>query len=115
MRICMVIAVVAGCVSESDDRPRERTYAEQAWLAEALPVFKAYCIVCHWGSGDTPSFLAGDMPAEIRHTVLASGVVNLAEPESSRVLVKGAHSGPRLFDREARKILHWLQAERDER
>ncbi|HEY5923973.1 MAG TPA: hypothetical protein VIV11_19975 [Kofleriaceae bacterium] len=116
MRAAILLVLLAACVIETDeDTTPEPTYAEKAWLVEALPVFEASCMACHWNTTDTVGFLAGDTPWEIRQSLLDSGVVNVATPVSSRVLTKGAHTGPALLAVETSKILFWLVAERDAR
>jgi hypothetical protein len=42
-------------------------------------------------------------------------VINLSAPQSSRMLTKGAHTGPALEAKEASDILSWIVAERDAR
>ena len=114
-RVSLVLVLLAACVGDAEDDRSRRSYAEKAWLAEALPIFQANCMVCHWATGEPPLFLAGETPWQVRNSALASMVVNLASPESSRVLTKGAHAGPALLPREAAKILYWLQAESADR
>ena len=49
--------------------------AERAFTEHALPVLQAACMACHNGAtAPEIGFLAGDSPAEIRETILASGV-----------------------------------------
>ena len=116
MRAAILLVLLAGCLIEGDEEVTpEPTYAEKAWLVEALPVFQQSCMACHWQTTDAPGFLAGDTAWEIRLSLLASGVVSVRAPETSRVLTKGAHAGPALLAVDASKILYWLQAERDQR
>jgi hypothetical protein len=61
------------------------------------------------------NFLAGDTIWEIRETVLASDVVNLDAPATSRLLTKGVHTGPAMNAIEVSDLLVWLQAEQAER
>ena len=120
----MVLLLLAGCTIDFVDDPKPPpeppppmlTTAERAWREQALPVFKAQCIVCHGnGAVGTIGFLAGNDEWEIRQTILASGEVNLDQPTASRLLQKGSHTGPAMTAQMASSILSWIQAERDER
>jgi hypothetical protein len=44
---------------------------------------------------------------------MATELVNLEAPQSSRILTKGAHSGPALLASQASDLLEWIAAERD--
>lgn len=119
MRYLAMLVLVVGCVEYGDNRPPPEpplTPAERAWLDEALPVFQALCMACHAQTAvDTPDFLAGETPWEIRDNLLASGTVNLDDPARSRLFVKGVHSGPAMSSDQISAILDWIEAERDER
>ncbi|HEX5061244.1 MAG TPA: hypothetical protein VFV99_17880 [Kofleriaceae bacterium] len=120
MRGAILLVLLAGCVIEGPDgmdRGPAYTQAEKAWLAEALPVLQANCVVCHSASDVRGGigFLDGETAWDIRSNLLASGEVNLDRPETSRLLSKGAHQGPAMTATEASKLLFWIQAERDER
>ena len=71
------------------------------------------CTACH-DSQPRPLFLAG---AEVddKYTTLLNyqpQVINLTAPDSSRILVKGEHSGaPALTPEQASQVLQWLQME----
>jgi hypothetical protein len=62
-------------------------------------------------------YLAGASDLERRDTLIAymPAVINLSAPKSSRMLTKGAHTGPALDATEASDILSWIVAERDAR
>ena len=93
----------------------EQAKARQLWETKAAPVFKTNCVSCHAGTDPTTAFLQGTTDLEIRDTLLGwdPQVVNLEAPESSRVLTKGAHTGPALGSSDTSDILVWVQAERD--
>jgi len=76
----------------------EETAARQAFVNKAKPVLDLYCASCHSGSDPTVAFLKGANPMEVRDTLLGFDpqVVNLEAPASSRLMTKGAHSGPSL-------------------
>jgi hypothetical protein len=118
-RAALCFVALAGCLIESaDDRHEvqqpQLSTAERAWLDDALPALEAQCVVCHSGTAGSPSFLAGETPWQIRDSLLASGVVDVAAPETSRLLTKGVHYGPAMNAVDTAALLHWLQAERDE-
>ncbi len=99
--------------------PKDQVALEK-WVDKALPVFSSKCVMCHDGSMPDvtpvpPPYLAGASDLEKRDTVLAHmpAVINLSAPQSSRVLTKGAHTGPALDATEASAILSWIVAERD--
>ena len=111
--IAFVVVVLTGCTIEY----HEGTYvtpAEKVFQEKALPVFEQACAACHWNPAWKESFLVGDSPAEVRDSVLASGVVNIENPVASQVLTKGVHSGPGLTAQQASDLLEWIVAERDE-
>jgi hypothetical protein len=124
MRTLLLVPLLAGCTlyfgdgtkdPVPDDPPPSLSPAERAWVEQALPVLKANCISCHAVSDPGISFLAGDTVWEMRQNILASDVVNLDVPQSSRILTKGAHQGPAMTASQASDLLEWLVAERDER
>jgi mono/diheme cytochrome c family protein len=94
--------------------PEEKA-ARNLYLTKAKPVFDAACASCHSGSDPTVAFLAGADPMAQRATLLAFDpqVVNLDAGTSSRILTKGAHSGPALLASQSSDLLEWIQAERD--
>ncbi|CAN5401684.1 hypothetical protein BH11MYX1_BH11MYX1_14080 [soil metagenome] len=99
----------------------EEALALQKFTHDAYPVLSTVCAACHIGM--EPKFLAGNTtstdPAvqiQAMRTVLLGfdpSVVNLEAPESSRILTKGAHSGPALSAIDSAALLGWLQAEKD--
>ncbi len=97
---------------DEDVTPEEQA-ARQLYLTKAKPVFDTTCASCHSGSDPTVAFLQGANPLEQRATLLASNVVNLEAAQSSRILTKGAHSGPALLASQASDLLEWISAERD--
>lgn len=113
--------VLVGCTglisggSGDQNLTPEQAKARQLWLSKAAPVFKTNCVSCHAGSDPATAFLAGADDLGIRNTLMTwdPQVVNLDAPESSRVLTKGAHTGPALDAGQSSDILVWVQAERD--
>jgi len=110
-----------GCSGLIDDgsgstsiTPEEKT-ARSLFTTKAKPIFDAACAGCHSGSDPTVAFLAGADPMGVRKTLLEYDpqVVNLEAPTSSRILTKGAHSGPALLASQASDLIEWVQAERD--
>jgi len=91
----------------------EENAARQLYVQKAKPVFDVACASCHSGSDPTVAFLQGADPMAQRETLLASETVNLEAPQSSRILTKGAHSGPALLASQASDLLEWIAAERD--
>jgi mono/diheme cytochrome c family protein len=93
----------------------EEVAARTAFTDKAKPVFDTNCASCHSGSDPTVAFLKGGSAMEVRATLLGYDpqVVNLEAPASSRVLTKGAHSGPSLTGQQSSDILTWINAERD--
>lgn len=93
----------------AETAPEPLSAAARVWLEQVLPMLEKSCIGCH-GAID-PTFLRGATPWEIRDTLLGSGLVEVAAPETSSLLTKGAHSGPALTIKEAETILEWLRLE----
>lgn len=104
----------SGLIDGGDENitPEEKA-ARQAYIQKAKPVFDSTCASCHSGSVPTIAFIAGADPMAQRDTLLASEVINLEAPQSSRILTKGAHSGPAFLASQASDLLEWLAAERD--
>ncbi len=104
----------SGLIDGGDENiTAEEKAARTAWLQKAKPVFDTTCASCHSGSDPTVAFLQGSDALDIRAKLLASDYVNLEAPQTSRVLTKGAHSGPALLASQASDLLEWLSAERD--
>ena len=114
---------LAGCSGLIDDgsssgggnlTPEEQA-ARTAYTQKAKPVFDLYCASCHSGSDPSIAFLKGADAMEQRKTLMEFDpqVVNLDAPQSSRMLTKGAHSGPALTAQQSSDILQWISAERE--
>jgi mono/diheme cytochrome c family protein len=112
---------IMGCSGLIDDggddtsvTPEEKA-ARELYVSKAKPVFDVACANCHSGSDPTVAFIAGADPMAQRATLLGYDpqVVNLSAATSSRILTKGAHSGPALLASQASDLLEWIQAERD--
>jgi hypothetical protein len=103
------------------DGPEEETLTPEEVAARALFNDKAkghldaYCLSCHSGGMVGIDFLAGANATEQRTKLLGFDpqVVNLEAPPSSRILTKGAHSGPALTAQQSSDILQWIGAERE--
>ena len=116
MRYLLMTIVIASCADGStlSETPK-KTDAERAWRDDVLPVMEASCISCHSvpavdGIATNP-FLAGNNGWQIRDALLGSGIVDIATPQTSFLLTKGAHMGPALSVDEMRLIIDWLAAE----
>jgi hypothetical protein len=110
------VSVASGCLGEvtSDSGSGTSGVAKKKFKQEALPFLKTACIGCHGGSSQ-PLFLAGSTDDAVYDTIVASTVVNFSAVGSSRVIIKGQHSGPALTSEQSGGVLSWLEAERDER
>lgn len=110
------VVMTAGCTGLVDnhsgaDSPAVAA-AKQAWTSEALPALTAgTCVGCH-ASQAGQEFLKGP---DVRATLIGFSpqVVNLDAPGSSRILTKGAHSGPALSGDQVTSILDWIKLEKD--
>jgi len=105
----------SGLIDGGDDSvSAEERLARQLFAQKAMPVFEgAACVSCHTGLDMSVEFLKGSSTMEMRETLLASEVINLEAPQTSRILTKGAHSGPALTASQSSDLLEWLAAERD--
>jgi hypothetical protein len=117
--IALSLAACSGEIQSDiyeDLDPKDQVALEK-WVDKALPVFSTKCVMCHDGSMPDIGYLAGATDLEKRDTLIAHvpAVVNLTAPQSSRILTKGAHTGPALDAKEASDILSWIIAERDAR
>ncbi len=93
----------------------EEQAARTAYVEKAAPVLDAYCISCHAGSDPSVDFMVGADPMAQREALLTFDpqVINMTAPQSSRLLTKGAHSGPALTSQQSADLLQWIGAERD--
>ena len=104
----------SGLIDGGDENvTAEEKVARSVFISKAKPVFDVACVQCHSGSDPSVAFLLGANPMETRATLLGSEVINLEAPQTSRILTKGAHSGPALLASQASDLLEWLSAERD--
>lgn len=99
---------------DSSITPEEKA-ARQLFVSTAKPILDTSCASCHSGSDPSVAFLSGADPMAVRTTLLGFDpkVVNLEAPTSSRLLTKGAHSGPAFLASQASELIQWVQAERD--
>lgn len=106
--------LIEGGPDDSSLTPEEQA-ARTAFIEKAKPHLDTYCASCHSGSDPTIAFLAGADAMAQRKTLLEADpvVVNLEAAASSRILTKGAHSGPALTAQQSSEILQWIGAERD--
>jgi cytochrome c553 len=111
---------LVGCSGLIDDGGGETLTAEEQaarslFTQKAKPVLDTSCASCHSGSDPTVAFLQGANPMEVREKLMTFDpqVVNLEAPTSSRLLTKGAHSGPSLLATQSSDLLEWISAERD--
>src|SRR5450432_2674532 len=93
----------------------EEQVAAAKFKSDAYPIFSTVCAACHAGSMPAVAFLQSTSIDGMRQALVAytPAVVNTDAPESSRVLVKGAHEGPSLDATQTAAILGWVQAEHD--
>jgi hypothetical protein len=92
----------------------EEKVARQVFVEKAKPILDSACASCHVGM-PMIDFLKGADPMAVRDSLLHFDpqVVNLEAATSSRLLTKGAHSGPALLASQASDLIEWVQAERD--
>ena len=119
MKRLVLLAVLASCTDSStritvDDGSEPATKAERLFVHDVMPMLQANCAACHGGSDPQVAFLAGSTWQQIRTSLLTSAVVDVIEPTQSRLLSKGAHSGPSMTALQTVSIIQWLEAERDE-
>lgn len=105
----------SGLIDSNENITPEEELARSLFVSRAKPVFDVACAQCHTGLDPAVAFIAGKDPMAQRDTILHFDpqVVNLEAMESSRILTKGAHSGPALLASQASDLLEWIAAERD--
>ena len=93
----------------------EEQIAATKFKTDAYPLFSTVCAACHGGTDPTIAFVQASTPETMRTLLLGwdPQVVNISAPESSRVLTKGAHSGPAMDATQTSAVLGWIQAEKD--
>lgn len=117
----MAAILVAGCNGlidggmEDETLTPEEIAARTAYTEKAKGHLDAYCVSCHSGGDASIAFLVGTDAMEQRASLMGFDpqVVNLEAPASSRILTKGAHSGPALTAQQSSDILQWIGAERE--
>lgn len=109
VKIAASLVLVTACAQPNESS----TTAELTAWDEALPALTSTCAACHGGAIQVAEldFLAGDTSEEIRQTLLASSVIDVEHPYSSRLLTKGLHEGPWFTAEQAAAILAWIQSE----
>lgn len=112
------LPLLVGCTGEIQSEnlvglPITEQVAQQAWVEKALPILATKCIMCHDGSMPNIGYIAGDDDLARRDTLVSyvPRVVNLGAPQSSRIVTKGAHTGPALDVTETTDIVVWIRAE----
>lgn len=116
----LVVGGVAACTGTlpgggADAMPEDPLVAaaREAWEKPggAYDAFTAAgCFACH--ASTASPYLVGATRAEVRTTILASTVVNLDAPQSSRVLTIGEHAGSSgLQGANTSPVSTWLDAE----
>src|SRR5580704_443382 len=105
--------LISGPAGEGSDSTPEGQAAVTAWTDDALPVFKANCVACHTGQYQGQAFLMSDNDQDMRTALLNFNpqVVDVNDPQGSRVLSKGTHEGPALSNTDSESILTWINAE----
>jgi hypothetical protein len=111
--------LLAGCTGEIESAnlvglPITEQVAQQAWVEKALPILGTKCVMCHDGSMPNIGYIAGEDDLGRRETLVSyvPRVVNLLAPTSSRIVTKGAHTGPALdTGTETDAIVIWIKAE----
>src|SRR5688572_29358739 len=120
LSLLCAVGAAAGCtgvIPGGDDEPEEtpeqaaaRTYFE----TQAYPTLtEASCVSCH-ATMPGVNFLAGAPDARAAYQTIRNftpAVLNTDAPGSSRVLMKGAHSGPALTPTQASVLLQWATLE----
>jgi hypothetical protein len=116
----LAVFALVGCTGLIDDDQDksltpEEIAARKAYNEKARPHLDAYCASCHSGTDPSIAFLEGADPMAQRRKLLDfdPAVVNFEAAQSSRILTKGAHSGPGLTSQQSSDILQWITAERD--
>lgn len=114
----MLLALTGACTGEIQSQnlvglPITEQLAQQAWAEKAMPILGVKCLMCHDGSMPMIGYIAGADDLARRETLVTyvPRVVNLTAPQSSRMITKGAHTGPALDVTEASDILIWIRAE----
>ncbi|NVB79138.1 MAG: hypothetical protein HOV81_12125 [Kofleriaceae bacterium] len=109
VKIVASLVLVTACAQPNESS----TTAELTAWDEALPALSSTCAACHGGSGQVAGidFLAGSSSEEIRQTLIASGVIDFANPYASRILTKGIHEGPWFSAEQVDAILAWIESE----
>ncbi len=112
------LPLLAACTGEIQSAnlvglPLTEQIAQQTWVDKALPILGAKCLMCHDGSMPNIGYIAGTDDLMRRETLVSyvPRVVNLSAPQSSRIVTKGAHTGPALDVTEASDLVVWIRTE----
>jgi mono/diheme cytochrome c family protein len=119
--VTLALAAIActGEITNADDtggETPEQAAARAYFETQVWPVLMAApCASCHAATAGV-DFLAGAPDATAAYDTVRSfepAVLNTDAPESSRLLTKGAHSGPALTPSQAATLLQWVNLEVD--
>lgn len=97
----------------SDDDPKAKLQGQ--FNSDVLPLMNRKCAECHAGSMPLIGWMAtsDDYPSIYSRVTSWPALVDLIQPELSRLITQGAHEGPAWTPEEIAVITPWLQAEAD--
>jgi mono/diheme cytochrome c family protein len=108
------LAITAGCVGSIDDEDGDLTAEQRAARADfdtqVMPLLDGNCAACHASQANV-DFMKPD-PDIYTRIVKWPALVNVNEPTQSRLLTRGAHTGPALTPEQSATVLEWIDLER---
>ena len=108
------LAISAGCVGSIDDDGPELTAEQKAARAafdtQVMPLLDSNCAACH-ASEPNVDFMKPD-PDIYTRMVEWPALVNTNEPTQSKLLTRGAHTGPARTPEQSSTVLGWINLEK---
>ncbi|MCE9578729.1 MAG: hypothetical protein K8W52_36730 [Deltaproteobacteria bacterium] len=111
------LVLATGCMGEitngangDDVLTPEEIAAKNAFDQTVTPILGPTCGGCHTSMANI-DFMA-PMPDMRTHLLAWPGLVNLDTPTSSKLLTKGAHSGPAFTAEQSAGVLDWINLEK---
>ena len=109
----VALAVSAGCVGSIEDDAEltaEQRAARAAFDGQVMPLLDSNCRVCH-AIEPNVDFMKPD-PDIYTRMVMWPALVNTNEPTQSKLLTKGAHTGPAFTPEQSSTVLEWINLEK---
>jgi cytochrome c5 len=113
LAVAFLLLLVGGCVGsindDGADLTEEQRAARNAFDTRVMPLLDSTCRACH-ATEPNADFMKPE-PDIYTRMVEWPALVNVNEPTQSKLLTKGAHTGPAFTPEQASQVLDWITLE----